>query len=102
MTHLLTGPWGFLPATPEELSATGVVLAVATGLTLDLLGRPALIDGELTSWTSQTLLFLVIAGVGQGHALARAGELRRVVCCLARTEARLGDTELSGRGRHGR
>ena len=63
MTHLLTGPWGFLPATPEELSATGVVLAVATGLTLDLLGRPALIDGELTSWTSQTLLFLVIAGV---------------------------------------
>ena len=28
MTHLLTGPWGFLPATPEELSATGVVLAV--------------------------------------------------------------------------
>ena len=63
MTHLLTGPWGFLPATPEALSATGVVLAVATGLTLDLLGRPALIDGELTSWTSQTLLFLVIAGV---------------------------------------
>ena len=77
MTHLLTGPWGFLPATPEELSATGVVLAVATGLTLDLLGRPALIDGELTSWTSQTLLFLVIAGVIIATAAIWSGLPRR-------------------------
>ncbi len=34
MTHLLTGPWGILSATPEELSAIGAVLAVATGLTV--------------------------------------------------------------------
>ena len=34
MINILTGPWGVVSTTTEELSAIGVVLAVGHGLTM--------------------------------------------------------------------